>query len=130
MNQDVKIDKVINNPDEINKTGDTEFRIKLIPKPDASWNHAFDKAYNSVKSNMWRSANISGNEILISCHHSQLVSTYMPELQKAVSEANESCKKIAEAFEADRARKIAEDQKEKSEKEDILNNINDSLKKG
>ena len=78
MNQDVQIIEVMNKPSDINDQGDTEFRIKVVPNPDSSWTHAFDEAYSSSKSNMWRSAEVSGNMILISCHHSQLTIEHMP----------------------------------------------------
>lgn len=128
MIQDVKIDKVVNQADEIQKQGDTAFRIKLVPQPDLTWTKAFEKAYNSTKTNMWRSAKIEGNMIHISCHHSQLVPDHMPALQKAVAAANDSSKKIEEAFEAQRAKNIAKEEEQKKLKEGILNNINSGIK--
>lgn len=130
MNQDVQIIEVMNRPDEINETGDTAFRIKLVPQPDSTWTNAFDNAYNSTQTSMWRSAKVSGNMILISCHHSGLIADHMPALKKAVSAANDSCKKIAQAFEANRAKSIAEKAAQEKIKEDILSNINNSIKGG
>lgn len=129
MTQNVKIDKVVNHADEIQEQGDTAFRIKLVPQPDLTWIKAFEDAYNGTKTNMWRSAKIEGNEIHISCHHSQLVPDHMPALQKAVAAANDSSKKIEEAFEAKRLKNIAKEEEQKKRKEGVLNNINSEIKR-
>lgn len=130
MIKNVKIGKVVNNADEIQEQGDTAFRIKLVPQPDLTWVKEFEDAYNCAKTSMWRSAKIEGNEMHISCHHSQLVPDHMPALQKSVAAANDSSKKIEEAFEAQRSKNIAKEEEQKKRKEGILNNINSGIKGG
>ena len=125
---DVRITGLANSQSEINMQGDTKFRFKLLPQPDSTWENAFQEAYSATKDNMWRSAEIVGSELVISCHHSQLENEYVPKLNRAIDQANETSKKIAEAFAADMAKRRAKEATVEAEKEKILKGINDKFK--
>ncbi|WP_156117260.1 hypothetical protein [Xanthomonas sacchari] len=124
----VRIACVLNQATEIVAKGDTKFRFKLTPQPDSTWKNVFYKEYSAVKDNMQRSMDLIGDELVLSCHYSQLESKYLPRLKQAVVDANEESARISKAFEADMAKRREKEAEVELNQEEFLRRINEQLK--
>ncbi|OYD23155.1 hypothetical protein [Oceanimonas baumannii] len=127
MIYNVRLDKMMNSPEDINDKGDTQFRIKIMPQVDLTWIKQFEEAYNASKSNVWRKVQVQNTYIEISCHHSELVDSHLPSIKNAINTANAVCQKMHEAYEKNRQEAIEKEKSEKKAKQDILDNLNLNL---
>lgn len=125
---DIKIEGLANSASDIKDRGDTEFRLRLTRQPDSTWNHAFDNVYNSTKDSKFRSAEIVGSEINISCHHTELKNIFIPKIQAAIDIANDQARKIAKNTMENMVSKKAEESDILKKNQNILNDINNLFK--
>jgi len=124
----VELIKVLNKPSEIKDEGDTNYYMEIKPSVDLTWITAFETAYNSSKPNTWRSVKVTETTIGISCHHNELVKHHIPAIKRAIEAANASCKRMHEAYEANRQNALEKERMENQAKENILNSINNCIK--